>query len=226
MQSGDSSAAAAMPVCEACGYSNLFNVAPTCILKNAFLVIAELFSGAVDDTVFQLLVQQALGAGLVEVCAHVAAEHARTVELENLNMSAMCAVAWVTKHSQCGVMRAVACGLHKLAAASLVVVPTGYKSAALNDLRLISELRAPVRDHAASCAEPDTMAHNRCCLPSCGARCSKGGGPLKHCGGCRVAAFCCIEHQRAQWPQHKALCRARAAVQAALRRLKAQDTER
>lgn len=45
-----------------------------------------------------------------------------------------------------------------------------------------------------------------------GACCSFCGGAtfesLLQCRVCRVAAYCCEEHRRAQWPLHKKTCRA------------------
>ena len=213
-----------LATCNTCGYSNSYGAPPTRILHTALFVIVELLRGA-DAITCKMLVQQALNAGLVEVCAHTAAAHAHTGGAEQLDRAATCVLERVVDESLLGALRTAACGMHKLATSMLAALPADHKTENLSDLQKLSELRTLVRNHAASCGEPHcplcTMARDKCCLPSCGARHSKGGGPLKHCGGCCVAAFCCNEHQRAQWPQHKALCRARAAVEAARRRLKA-----
>jgi hypothetical protein len=59
------------------------------------------------------------------------------------------------------------------------------------------------------------MSRHRCCLQECSVVATDGAPLTKRCAGCRCAAFCCAEHQRQAWPRHKAVCRARAAVEAA-----------
>ena len=58
------------------------------------------------------------------------------------------------------------------------------------------------------------MSRHRCCLPDCDAV-PEEGARFKHCERCRCAAYCCREHQVQAYPQHKAVCKARAAVDAA-----------
>lgn len=41
------------------------------------------------------------------------------------------------------------------------------------------------------------------------------GGKGKTCSKCRVARYCCVEHQHLHWQQHRAACRALAEAAAA-----------
>jgi hypothetical protein len=54
-----------------------------------------------------------------------------------------------------------------------------------------------------------------CALPACGSRAAGGSAPLKKCAACRAEAYCCGEHQRADWARHKPGCKAAAAAAAA-----------
>ena len=56
---------------------------------------------------------------------------------------------------------------------------------------------------AAASAEPGLRP---CALASCGAR-EAHPEHFKACAGCRVPVYCCIQHQRDDWPRHKASCR-------------------
>jgi hypothetical protein len=47
----------------------------------------------------------------------------------------------------------------------------------------------------------------RCALETCGAR-EQHPSHFKSCGACRGVAYCCKEHQAADWPAHKAACKA------------------
>lgn len=38
---------------------------------------------------------------------------------------------------------------------------------------------------------------------------TKPRASLKWCTGCRMVLYCCSEHQRAHWGDHKAFCKAR-----------------
>eukprot|EP00752_Nemacystus_decipiens_P018483 g16572.t1 len=44
---------------------------------------------------------------------------------------------------------------------------------------------------------------------------TKPRASLKWCSGCRMVLYCCPEHQRAHWVDHKAFCKARKKVAAA-----------
>lgn len=52
-------------------------------------------------------------------------------------------------------------------------------------------------------------AHMTCGMPGCMRTTTVGGGALKQCnGGCSgLVRYCCTEHQRAHWPQHKRFCK-------------------
>jgi hypothetical protein len=73
-----------------------------------------------------------------------------------------------------------------------------------------------------SCAHMMAAAHMRhssavlrtCALEACTAR-EVHALQFKHCGGCRAVAYCCREHQVADWPSHKEACKAarKAAAQ-------------
>ena len=55
----------------------------------------------------------------------------------------------------------------------------------------------------------------RCCaLGACGAR-EVHEAQFKSCAACKAIVYCCREHQAADWPAHKAACKAarKAAAQ-------------
>jgi len=84
--------------------------------------------------------------------------------------------------------------------------PPGSARAALE--RVLERLRAAAAQHDVSpCAAPRcercAAAKRTCALPSCGA----ADGPFKHCANCKRAAYCCREHQLADWSAHKADCK-------------------
>ena len=53
-----------------------------------------------------------------------------------------------------------------------------------------------------------------CTLPSCGAR-EAHPQHFKSCASCRTVVYCCREHQVADWPAHKAACKAARKTAAA-----------
>ena len=53
-----------------------------------------------------------------------------------------------------------------------------------------------------------------CALEGCGA-CEVHPAQYKHCAACKQPVYCCKEHQVAQWPVHKAACRAARKAAAA-----------
>jgi hypothetical protein len=57
---------------------------------------------------------------------------------------------------------------------------------------------------AAAAAAPGLRT---CALVSCGAR-EAHLAHFKSCAACRCSAYCCKEHQTADWPSHKAACKA------------------
>jgi hypothetical protein len=61
----------------------------------------------------------------------------------------------------------------------------------------------------------ERAARNACSRPGCGARSGAGGAKLRACAACAgLVRYCSKECQREHWPRHKAVCRARAAMDA------------
>ena len=67
----------------------------------------------------------------------------------------------------------------------------------------------PTRQAYAVVTQQSVTAPGRrsCALDSCG---SMEGHPahFKHCSACRAVVYCSPEHQAADWPSHKAACKA------------------
>ena len=59
----------------------------------------------------------------------------------------------------------------------------------------------------AAAAEAAVRGLRTCALVGCGAR-EVHVSQFKRCGACRTVAYCCREHQVADWPSHKAACKA------------------
>jgi hypothetical protein len=73
---------------------------------------------------------------------------------------------------------------------------------------------ACTRSECAHCA--GLRAHSGlCALGSCRATVREDGTRLQLCGACRVAAYCCQAHQRADWKRHKVDCSGAFAAQCA-----------
>lgn len=53
----------------------------------------------------------------------------------------------------------------------------------------------------------DQEDRNGCSLSSCGRQQRIDGRKLLACSACNVARYCCKEHQRKAWPDHKTVCR-------------------
>jgi hypothetical protein len=68
---------------------------------------------------------------------------------------------------------------------------------------------------AAAGAAPGLRA---CALAACGAR-EAHPAHFKSCAACRVPAYCCKAHQEADWPSHKAACKAARKAAAAAAQL-------
>ena len=56
-------------------------------------------------------------------------------------------------------------------------------------------------------AEAAARGLRNCALVGCSAR-EVHVAQFKKCGGCLQAFYCCREHQVADWPRHKAACKA------------------
>ena len=61
--------------------------------------------------------------------------------------------------------------------------------------------------HAASMARMAAATLKCCSLQSCATR-ELHPGHYKQCGACKTVVYCCREHQVADWPDHKAACKA------------------
>ena len=59
----------------------------------------------------------------------------------------------------------------------------------------------------AAAAEGAVRGLRECALASCAAK-EVHVSQFKRCSACHQAYFCCREHQQADWPSHKAACRA------------------
>ncbi len=56
-------------------------------------------------------------------------------------------------------------------------------------------------------AEAAARGQHTCALAGCAAK-EVHVSQFKKCGACRTVAYCCREHQVADWPSHKAACKA------------------
>ena len=61
----------------------------------------------------------------------------------------------------------------------------------------------------AAAAEAAVHGLRKCALAGCAAK-EVHVSQFKRCGACRTVSFCCREHQVADWPAHKAACKAAA----------------
>jgi len=71
------------------------------------------------------------------------------------------------------------------------------------------DITAQKQQHLRSAADADLAAGRlqQCALVGCAAR-ESHASHFKRCGSCRTVAYCCREHQVADWPAHKAACKA------------------
>lgn len=60
--------------------------------------------------------------------------------------------------------------------------------------------------HKHACEPPEVEQQWRCALASC-ACAEPSSGVFKMCSGCQSVAYCCLEHQAADWKAHKKVCR-------------------
>lgn len=134
-------------------------------------------------------------------------------------------IATLAEGSRDAACRAAACGVHGLIDACLRAfaigctqpVPLFHALTGLeNHLHMLESVH---EDGTDQCAVPDcalwVMSRRRCCELSCTAV----EAPLKRCVRCKHARFCCRQHQRLGGARHKAVCKARAAMNEACARL-------
>ena len=67
--------------------------------------------------------------------------------------------------------------------------------------------------------DASTKLRLKCSLPSCEVM-STPEKPLNVCGRCNGAHYCSVDHQRADWPTHKKICRKATAEQKQLRQVR------
>ena len=79
---------------------------------------------------------------------------------------------------------------------------------------LASGRRPSLPNHDVSLLRGPIHSHMTCALRGCMRTSAIDGGGLKRCnGGCGgLARYCCAEHQRAHWKQHKHFCRSQQQV--------------
>ena len=94
-----------------------------------------------------------------------------------------------------------------LAAAWARLQATGVLAIAGTDAHAASGARMAATRGAASSAAAAAAACRTCALSGCGAR-ELHAAQYKSCGACRTVVYCCKEHQLADWPSHKAACKA------------------
>jgi hypothetical protein len=178
---------------------------------------------------------EACAAGAVELLTTAAVDAARLAGAEVESQEELCfmvlsAVAVLTDRVPAAACRAAACGMHLLL--NLCLRAFSFAGALPNSRAMVRAMAPRLNllvaqhdDAPDSCAVPDCdlrlMSRQRCCLPDCDA----GDVRVKRCASCLCAAFCSPLHQRQAWPRHKAVCRARAAVEAAVQALKARGED-
>jgi hypothetical protein len=78
----------------------------------------------------------------------------------------------------------------------------------LEQRRLEGSAAMPLSMGCVDCAACTAARQNgaMCALRGCGRRDQAAGAHarMSTCGRCRIAAYCCVEHQRADWARHKA----------------------
>ena len=86
-----------------------------------------------------------------------------------------------------------------------------HASGVLAARRMEEGIQFVVADHAAQLATvaADNAARGlrRCAAAECGAT-EVRAGAFKLCAACKAIVYCCREHQVADWPAHKAACKA------------------
>ena len=176
----------------------------------------------------------ACAAGLVELLAGLAASSAtpgggRPYQSTHGWLSECTSYLWclaaLAEGSRDAACRAAACGVHGLidaclrafAIAGTQPVPLFHALTGLEDQ--LHKLESAHEDGTDQCAAGQgalrLMSRRRCCELSCTAV----EAPLKRCARCKCARFCSDAHQRLGWARHKAVCKARADVNAACARL-------
>jgi hypothetical protein len=83
-------------------------------------------------------------------------------------------------------------------------------------MRHVAQERADISSASAAAAAAPGL--RTCALAACGAR-EAHPAHFKSCAACRVPAYCCKAHQEADWPSHKAACKAARKAAAAAAQL-------
>jgi hypothetical protein len=95
----------------------------------------------------------------------------------------------------------------KLRAAWQRLLQSGMLRAHDIDKGIDTTHQANARIHAAAAAEVAAGRLQQCALAGCAAS-ESHASQFKRCGACRAVCYCCRDHQLADWPSHKAACKA------------------
>jgi hypothetical protein len=95
----------------------------------------------------------------------------------------------------------------KLCAAWKRLLRSGVLRARDVDEGIDTSNESHLRTCTAADAEVAAGMLQQCALVGCAAR-ESHASHFKRCGACRAVVYCCREHQVADWPSHKAACKA------------------
>lgn len=76
---------------------------------------------------------------------------------------------------------------------------------------IAKHVKSTVEFGARQSADIDKHGLGECSLPSCG-KAERTVREFAACSSCRLAWYCCKEHQALHWTKHKRACRGKAAV--------------